>query len=212
MLKVVVKDVSNQTFVTRFNILKDTANISESYRFIWWAPQKSATRTAAQILSVYGCRHNKKPIFLSHTMTSCNYTSNCIIPEGYENYSLLISARNPYARTYSIFKNLYHNCFLKDKENFTKFLYDGINYSGLKEIVVNPPTPNREFIPIRTENIKEDFLNLTFTKEKLTEKQLDLILEPDKPATKWEKFYTKETKEIVFNLTKHQFEIFGYKK
>ena len=192
--------------------MKDSVNISESYNFIWWAPQKSATRTSAQILSVYGCKYNERPIFLSHTMTSCNFTSNCTLPQGLENYLLIINSRNPYARTYSIFKSCFNGCFIKDKENFTKFLYDGLHWSGLKESIVNPPKPNKEFINIRTENIRNDFNKLPFLNEKLTEKQVDLILEPTKPSTDWERFYTKESREIVYKLTEHQFELFGYKK
>ena len=187
-------------------------NFSAKYKFVWIAPQRCATQTVSKILSLYDCRYNGRIINNPFIETKQLYTNN--IPEinVVEGYDILISCRNPYARTYSIFKNLFTHSFLKDKESFTKFCYDGINWSGLKEVITKPNKIDASFIKLRTEYLLDDLSQVPFIFEKLTTNQLKFMVEIPKPLNDWERFYTSETKKIIYKLTESQFEMFGYEK
>lgn len=189
-----------------------TTNFSEKYKFVWVATPRCATQTVSKVLSVYDCRFNGKRINNPFIQTNNFYTQEIPIMDDDKGYMFLISIRNPYARAYSIFKNLFNGSFLKDKENFTKFCYDGINWSGLKEILLKPNEIYFPFLKLRLEYLKEDFSKIPFIYEKLTPNQLGYMLDISKPIENWERFYSPDTKKIIYQLTESQFEMFGYEK
>jgi hypothetical protein len=65
---------------------------------------------------------------------------------------------------------------------------------------------------LRLENLKEDFLKIPFVRNHFTETQLDYMCTHGKELTPWEIHYNDEMKEIVYEMTKHQFEAWGYEK
>lgn len=185
-------------------------NFSEDYKFIWLAPEKNATKTVAQVLSLYGCKYQNKTIF--HPFSLQNYFFSNKIPQinSIDGYDILINVRNPYGRVYSFFKWKFDKVFLKDKENFKKFLYDGIHYSGLYTKIQEPKFFQCEFTTIKMESLYEDLSKLPFIGDKLTLSQLKQMTEWYAPIRDWEVFYDTNTKKIVYKLLEHQFDLFKY--
>jgi len=58
----------------------------------------------------------------------------------------------------------------------------------------------------------EDIKKIPFIYDILTEKQLNYMIIHGKEIDEWQSFYDSDMKEIVYNVCKHQFDIFGYEK
>ena len=187
-------------------------NISEKYKFIWVAPEKNATQTTAQILSLYGCKFKDIPIYTPVHRLPYHFTTKSTNTDFPSDYTVLVNVRNPYGRVYSLFKTHFNKVFLKNKENFKKFLYDGIYFSGIVDKAIQPKVLPPNFKAIRFENLYEDLKSLPFIYENITDKQLKLFTDWHIPPTPWEKYYDDESKKMVYKLCEHQFEMFGYEK
>lgn len=185
-------------------------NYSDEYKFIWIAPEKNATSSTAQILTLYGCKFKGKEVYQPFTPNPFWFSQKIPKINSTNNYQILISARNPYGRVYSIFKSKFDGAFIKDKINFKRFVYDGINYSGLKDLITKKIEISKDFEIIRLENLYEDLKKINFINERLTDSQLKNILDWPFPIRDWEKFYDKDTKKIVYKLLEHQFDMFRY--
>ena len=184
------------------------SNISEKYKCEWVAPERTGSRKVAEVLSYFGFTNNGKPIFSANSYIFSHLGPN----EKYEDYTLICNARNPYARTYSIFKNYVPQERDKGKDSFKKFLFEKMEKDITKEMIINPVfqrTPNHI---IKLENMAQDLLKLPFITDKLDESQVNMLTIHGKPLDEWEQYYDTETKEFVYNLTKHHFIAWGYEK
>jgi hypothetical protein len=180
-------------------------NVSEKYQAVWIAPERTGSRTVAQILNYCGFRRNQKPISLCEKH---DYTHRFNDPELFNDWIHICGARNPYARTYSIFKMISNN----QKDSFKEFILNkNFNYRG-KEMFLNPRFYKKPEYVVRLENMKEDIDKIPFVKNHISETQLDYMLIHGKSLSSWEEHYNDEMKEIVYEVTKHQFEAWGYEK
>lgn len=180
-------------------------NISEKYRSIWIAPERTGSRTVAQILNYCGFSHNGKPISL---FDKHHYSHKFNEPELFNDWTHICSARNPYARTYSIFKLLNNKGGSSFKDFVMKRKFDFIG----KEMFLKPIFLKKPEYVIRLENLKEDILKIPFIKTYLTDTQLDYLITHGKQPSKWENYYDEEMKEVIYEVTKHQFDAWGYDK
>lgn len=180
-------------------------NISEKYHAVWIAPERTGSRTVSQVLNYCGFFHDGKPICLHDKH---DYTHRFNNPELFNDWTQICSARNPYARTYSIFKMIgnKHGDSFRDFILKKKFEYIGKVMFSEPNLIKKP-----EYI-LRLENLKEDILKIPFVHNYLTETQLDYMLTHGKELTPWEIHYNDEMKEIVYEVTKHHFEMWGYEK
>lgn len=185
-------------------------NFSEEYNFLWIAPEKTATSASAQVLTLYGCEYKGKKVYQPFTSNPFWFSQKIPHIDSNCGYQILINTRNPYDRVYSIFKSKYNSVFLKDKINFKRFLYDGINRSELKQLITQKIELKNNFTVIRFENLYEDLKDINFIGDKLSDLQLKNILDWPIPIRDWEKFYEKDTKQIVYKLLEHQFDMFRY--
>ena len=180
-------------------------NISEKYHAVWIAPERTGSRTVAHILNYCGFQHNHKPISL---LDKHDYTHRFNEPESFNDWIHICSARNPYARTYSVFNMINNN----GKDSFKEFILNKtFNYRG-KEMFLKPIFYKKPDYVIRLENLKEDIDKIPFIKNHISETQLGYMLTHGKPLSSWEEHYNDEMKEIVYEVTKHQFETWGYEK
>jgi len=65
---------------------------------------------------------------------------------------------------------------------------------------------------VRLEYMYEDLMKLPFILEVLNTSQLEMLCSHGKPIEDWEQFYDQETKDFVYSLTKHHFDVWGYEK
>ena len=179
-------------------------NVSEKYHAVWIAPERTGSRTIAQILNYCGFHHNQKPISFCGKW---DYTHRFNNPELFDDWIHICNARNPYARTYSIFKMIHNN----RKSSFQQFILNK-DFNQQKKMFLEPIFHKKPDYIIRLENAKEDMMKIPFLKNHISETQLDYMLTHGKSPSSWEEHYNEEMKEIVYGVTKHQFETWGYEK
>lgn len=181
------------------------SNISEKYKCEWVAPERTGSRKVAEILSYLGFKNNGHLVYYFNSYSYLHSGPN----EKYKDYILISNARNPYGRTYSVFKNFYPQFRDKNKENFKAFLLDN---NIAKTMIINPVFYKKPDYIIRLEHISEDLMKLPFIFDVLTENQINLLSSHGKPIEDWEQFYDEETKEIVYDMVKHHFLNWGYER
>lgn len=184
-------------------------NISKKYKFQWIAPERTGSRKVSEILSYYGFTSNEKIIY---KFGKFNYTHEDELNEEGPDYKIICSARNPYGRVYSLFKNFYQPIEDKSKKGFKKYLTEDLPRGQMKSIVVSPKWETSFDYVIRLEHMKDDLMKLPFILDVLTESQIEMLSSHGKEIDDWEEFYDDEMKEIVYKYTEHQFKLWGYEK
>lgn len=184
------------------------SNISEKYKCEWVAPERTGSRKVAEVLTYFGFTNDGRPIYTANNHFYLHEGPN----EFYKDYILICNARNPYARTYSIFKNLFPQELDKGKDSFKKFLFEKMEKDITQRMIVNPVFQRKPNFIIRLEHMAEDLLKLPFITDKLKDSQVNMLTMHGKPLEDWEQYYDSETKEFVYNLTKHHFYFWGYEK
>ena len=191
------------------------ANVNENYGFIWIAPERVGSRSTAKIFTFCGFMCRGKQLSFGNAL---NYTHNWEIPKKYKDYKIISSARNPYSRTLSLYKNFVYGydditfreyvlgltCG-KPEENFK----DG---SSKYDTFVNPLFEKQPEYVIRLENIHEDIKKIPFIFNHLTEQQLEIMCDHGKEIEEWESHYDQEMKDLVYEHLKHQFDMWGYER
>lgn len=184
------------------------SNLSEKYKCEWVAPERTGSRKVAEILSYYGFTNNGSPLYRPNNHAHSHQGPN----EALKDYTLICNARNPYGRTYSIYKNFFSRMPENNDITFKVYLQNHVKISRTFRSVVNPTFDKLPDYIIRLENMFDDLLKLPFISDSLSKKQLEMLCHHEKPIEDWEQFYDEESKEIVYNLTKHHFDIWGYEK
>jgi len=214
-------------------------NVSEKYKCLWYAPERTGSRGVASILCFYGFKFKgmmtpiNSPNEIINNIYFRNYTHLYHQDEKYNDYKVICNTRNPYSRVFSLYKNFANKGTFKDyvynitnndigvMNNDYKVPQNGQAYKEPKvrilqeqiiNIVKNPQLQKPPDYILRIEHLGEDIKKIPFIYDILTEKQLDYMTVPAKEIDEWESFYDSDMKEIVYNLCKHQFDIFGYEK
>jgi hypothetical protein len=184
-------------------------NISKKYNFQWIAPERTGSRKISEILAYYDFKKNGGYV---NNFGKYNYNHRVEPNEEGTNYKVICNARNPYGRVYSLFKNFFPVIKDKGKEGFRKYLTEELPKGQMIDMVVEPKSDKPFDYLIRLEHMKEDLMKLPFILDVLTESQIDMIISHGKEIDSWEEFYDDEMKEIVYQYTKHHFELWGYEK
>ena len=185
-------------------------NVSEKYKSVWIAPERTGSRKVAEILSYYDFRSDGKLVFDHYNEYSHNHKS--FIDDKYLDYSLIVGLRNPYGKTYSIFRNFFNNTQSKGKDQFKKYLIENLPKGDRMEEVQNPILSRQPDYLIRLEHMREDLSKIPFIFDILTENQLDLMTQHGKEIEDFEVYYDQESKDIVYEYCKHLFILGGYEK
>jgi hypothetical protein len=180
-------------------------NVSERFHAVWIAPERTGSRTVAQVLNYCGFLNNQKPISFCGIQT---HTHRFHDPHLFQDWIHVCSARNPYARTYSVFKMIER----EEKISFEEFVLNKIFNTRGKIMFLHPIFQKKPDYIIRLENLKNDLIKIPFVTECLTETQLDYMITHGKPLSSWEEHYSEEMKEIIYETLKHQFLTWGYDK
>lgn len=184
-------------------------NVSEKYKTIWLAPERTGSRKVSEVLTFYDFKQNDGPVFKFG-----RYNFSHVMPTDgrYSDYKIICNTRNPYSRVYSLFKNFYGKSNQKNKIDFKKYLMEDLPNGQMAPTVINPILSRVPDHIIRLEYMTEDLLKLPFIKDVLTEKQIKLLTQHGKEIDHWEPFYDQESKDIVYQYCKDQFIFGGYEK
>ena len=191
-------------------------NISEKYKFQWIAPERTGSRKVAEVLSYYDFKYMGN---MTHNYGKHHYTHRTITNENFwkgdypsSQYKTICNARNPYGRTYSLFKNFIPNIKDKSKEGFRDFLLNHVTKDEMSSMVFEPKWDKPFDYIIRLEHMKEDLMKLPFILDVMSESQIEMMISHGKGIDDWSEFYDDDMKEIVYNLTEHHFKLWGYGK
>jgi hypothetical protein len=184
-------------------------NVSEKYKTIWLAPERTGSRKVSEVLTFYDFKQNDGPVFKFG-----RYNFSHVMPTDgrYSDYKIICNTRNPYSRVYSLFKNFYGKSNQKNKIDFKKYLMEDLPNGQMAPTVINPVLSRVPDHIIRLEYMTEDLLKLPFIKDVLTEKQIELLTQHGKEIDEWQPFYDQESKDIVYEYCKSQFILGGYEK
>lgn len=185
-------------------------NISEKYKTIWIAPERTGSRKVAEILAFYEFKNDGKRVFDHVNKYAHSHTS--YVDEHYNEYSLIVNLRNPYSRVVSIFKNFYDAGKIKTPDVFKKYLREDLSKGNTLQVVLNPTLRKKPDFIIRLEHMEEDILKIPFICDVLSAKQLNLMTQHGKGIDEWESFYDQESKDIVYSYCRDQFIYGGYSK
>lgn len=185
-------------------------NISEKYGYQWIAPERTGSRKVAEVLSYFGFTNKGRNIHLGNNHV---YTHQVIFDDSVKNYKLICNARNPYAKTLSIFRNLYKTEYRNaGKKEFKRYLLNDLKNGQTLWMVQRPILDRTPDFIIRLEYMFEDLKKIPFVLEKFSEEQLKSITSHPKPLMEFEEFYDQEMKDIVYHYTSHLFKMWGYEK
>jgi hypothetical protein len=184
-------------------------NVSEKYKTIWLAPERTGSRKVSEVLAFYDFKQNNEPVFHFG-----NYNFSHVMPTDgrYSDYKIISNARNPYSRVYSLFKNFYDKSLKNNKNNFKKYLTEDLPRGQMAPMVVNPILSRVPDHIIRLEYMSEDLMKIPFIYDVLNKKQIGLLTQHGKEIDEWESFYDQESKDIVYEKCKDHFIYWGYKK
>lgn len=184
-------------------------NVSEKYKSIWVAPERTGSRKVAEILFFYDFKCDNKLVF---QFGEYNFSHNKPNDNKYDDYLLICNLRNPYSKVVSLFKNFYSNSCVKSKDTFKNYLVKDLPLGHMHKMVLNPILSRVPDHVIRLEHMTEDLKKLPFIFDVLNEKQVDLFTQHGKEIEEWESFYDQESKDIVYEYCKDQFIFGGYSK
>jgi hypothetical protein len=183
-------------------------NVSEKYKFLWWAPERTGSRGTANVLSYFDFQLDGKIVSDS---TTYHYTHQCLYDELYDGYKIIGNVRNPYGRVLSTFQNFGEELNI-NKGTFKKYLFDKVDQGKDSEIINRPNFVKTPDYVLRLEHLEEDYSKLPFIRNRFTESQIYWLSIHGKPLTNWEEFYDKEMRDFVYKICQEQFDRFGYSK
>lgn len=170
--------------------------ISHKYRFIYYAPVKTATTSLLMVLTQH---------FEAEVVGPGNNRHSICLPAEYAHYFTFVSIRNPYDRALSGFNYLNQDkpvsvmSCLNDKESLLPSLYDSIYNSLIPDGCI----PVRIDRFLRQENLQADFDSLPFLDKKLEIPKLNVSV---KKQIAFGIYATEQIKNFYFK----DFEFFGY--
>ena len=181
-------------------------NVNHDLKLVWIAPERTGSRTQANILSYCGFINDGNPVCFNNTYRYTHNTNESLIPKGYE---IICGARNPYDRIQSIYSNLFGS---KQRVDFDGFLFQWVPNGHCLNMVQNPKFLSlKPKYVLRMENLFDDFRSLPFIFDFLTEKQLKMLLIHEREREPSKSLSDKSKLKIQELCGKH-FDIWGYKR
>ena len=197
--------------------------VSEKYKFVYMAPQKTASTSIASVLvsefdAFIYTNWEHQPARPEILLSPNGYLKhlNCL-PNEFADYFVFASIRNPYCRMSSMYEeNKKYNQANKlvDLPSFKNYLVERLtcrirhphSMYGQLNLGCDPPKGCVKFeisALVRMENLNEDFNKLPFVNTPVTLPHLN--------KSSFNK-YSQEMANLVFTHQRNDFEKFGYSK
>ena len=197
-------------------------NYNDNLKVVWITPMRTGTRSSGAIMHKLNFKSEINNIHQKETVHGID------IPEGKEDYKLIVNIRNPYSRMVSLYYLHMYNSkqfnqvfdrWVKSNLSFSDYNKNFFILESLKQL---PKLPD---FYIRMENFEDDIKSLWFVKENfdLLEQTINDNIEKNRYLTEfeeygftkknsWKEYYNEEIAEIVFLKLKGEFDFFNYDK
>ena len=198
-------------------------NYNDDLKVVWITPMRTGTRSSGAIMSKLDFKSENNNIHQKEIVHVIG------VPDGKEDYNLIVNIRNPYSRLVSIF-----HLYMYRSKNYDKKFYDWItkkhhiNEDEFFNIYIASRLkglPKEPDFYVRMENFQDDIKSLWFVKENfdLLEQTINDNIEKNRYLTEfeeygftkknsWKEYYNEEIAEIVFLKLKGEFDFFNYDK
>ena len=196
---------------------------SEKEKFILFLPAKTGTVHASFIFNHFDfttdiLEQHTEEVYFRYDSVIHHHSMN--VPQRYNSYSIICTARNPYTRLISAYHNSNNNSktvgkpFVDFKEYFSKSLNEGNLF-----FVDNFSFRQKPHYFLRVERLYHDYIQIPFIRNsklnksgilyELCNKKIHVTRENRKPT--WE-YYTQDMADALYSEHKTYFETVGYDK
>ena len=206
-------------------------NGSHSWKMVWWGTAGCGSRTVSVFLGQAGCEDFYNYRENCNVPNQCSHTHHQGIPEGMDDYTIICNVRNPYSKCVSSYldetsDNNHENHGLGFKEWIERLVTDHNKqynhdhfYMGQWESIGR----GADYI-IRLEHMEEDmrkipnivkgpkFEESLFLIKKNTYKNVHPRDEYQGEFQYFQKYYTQEIADLVYDNHKEYFDLGGYDK
>ena len=197
-------------------------NYNDELKVVWITPTRTGTRSSGTIMSKLKFKSDNNGIHQKETVHGIG------IPEGKEDYKLIVNIRNPYSRMVSLYYLYLHNSN-QFNQSFDRWVKSSLSFSDynknlfiLENLKKLPKLPD---LYVRMENFKNDINSLWFVKENFDflEQTLKHNIENNLYDSRvqfnefvkkesWKEYYNEEISEFVYKKMKNEFDFFNYDK
>lgn len=197
---------------------------SNSHNSFLCTPMKTASTLVTWVLRYFDFKQYSR-IFQEETYFDFINDNNILvhsdfIPPEFENYSVILTTRNPYKKTLSYFLHIWEpSKFIQPRpDDFINFLHKVENTQTPQYKFLNQGLNlNHDFL-IKSESIYDDLCKIPFISNSdlkesgILKNMCSKNINPKKYKIDESLFLTPETKEIIYNVFKPHFEKYGYEK
>ena len=193
---------------------------SKTYNFYLILPMKTGSVTASWIFTYFDFFTYTRNLYENNEYSefanpALSMVHSYYIPTEVENPEIIITARNPYDRVLSRFLFTWTKNELPTVEDFDLHITKSIENNNAMYVMPDHIKPT---YVIHLETLFEDYMRIPFVvdsklnssgilKEVIYKKINETRFKVDK-----NKFLTDKNKELIYNLMKNQFDLFGYEK
>ena len=193
---------------------------SKTYDHYLVLPMKTGTVNASWIFTYFDFHTHTRNFdsngnFTEVSNPAMSAVHSYYIPPEIDNPKIIVTTRNPYDKVLSRFLFTWTK---NEPPSYQDFLNNILNSIQHKNPLLIYPS---ELIPtysIRLENMYEDYMKIPFVKDSNLNKSGILLEMCNKKINEAriqvnkDDFLTRETKDLIYNFLKNQFELFGYEK
>jgi hypothetical protein len=198
-------------------------NYNDELKVVWITPTRTGTRSSGAIMSKLDFKSENNNIRQKETVHGIG------IPEGKEDYKLIVNIRNPYSRMVSLYY-LYMNNSKQFNQSFDRWVKSNLSFSDYnKSFFILDSLKKLSKLPdlyVRMENFKNDINSLWFVKENFDFLEQTLknniennLYDSDEfqsngfiKKESWKEYYNEEISEFVYKKMKNEFDFFNYDK
>jgi len=198
-------------------------NYNDDLKVVWITPMRTGTRSSGAIMSKLDFKSENNNIHQKEIVHGIG------IPEGKDDYKLIVNIRNPYSRMVSLYY-LYLDNSKQFNQSFGRWVKSNLSFSDYnKNLFIFESLKKLPKLPdlyVRMENFKNDINSLWFVKENFDflEQTLKHNIENNlydsdefhskgfKKKESWKEYYNEEISEFVYKKMKNEFDFFNYNK
>jgi hypothetical protein len=198
-------------------------NYNDDLKVVWITPMRTGTRSSGAIMSKLDFKSENNNIHQKEIVHGIG------IPEGKEDYMLIVNIRNPYSRMVSLYYLYLHNS-KQFNQSFDRWVKSNLSFSDYnKSFFILDSLKKLSKLPdlyVRMENFKNDINSLWFVKENFDFLEQTLknniennLYDSDEfqsngfiKKESWKEYYNEEISEFVYKKMKNEFDFFNYDK